>query len=587
MLFETAQRPAAEHGRSLLFTNPIAWLTVDRLSQLPSLFQSITEARADGLWVAGYLSYECGYHWEPTSAPTYRAQPGNAPLAVFGVYHAPMSCIASLGNALGGTGVLHASYSMSPNQFAQKLQQIQDWIAAGDTYQVNMTFRIEATYPHGAAALFTHMMHTQPVRFGAMLNLGTRVILSASPELFFEQKGREITVRPMKGTSRCGLTSEEDERLAAALAADEKNRAENVMIVDLLRNDLGRIAETGSVRVTNLFAVERHRSLLQMTSEIQATLRESVDAYQLFASLFPSGSIVGAPKIRTMQLIRELEEQDRGPYTGAIGFFAPHDEAVFSVAIRTAVLQCQHLTMGVGAGITSDSKAGAEYEECLLKGSFLLDRDFELIETMRWQKGRCDLLALHLDRLTASARQLGFRLDRAQVQRKIEEEAGRLPEGHAFRLRVQVNAEGECSFTPAQVLVEETGPFTAFIWPVSVRSTDPWLAHKTTRRPVYDEAQRTAAEHGCIDAIFLNEHGTVTEGAIHSIFVRHGDRWRTPPASAGVLPGVSRRLLLDRMPQIQEEAFDAAALCSADEIWLTNAVRGVRAVALIESPSLP
>lgn len=595
MLFETARPRGTKPGRSLLFENPVAWLTATELHELPALFAAIVQARARGLWVAGCLSYECGYHWEPTSTPGYQPHPGCPPLAAFGVYREPVFCSASTQVGPLAIGATEVSYSMSPQQFAFNFERVQNWIAAGDTYQVNLTFRMKAAYPHGAAALFTHMMHTQPVEFGAMLNLGTHTICSASPELFFHQQGRAITVRPMKGTSPRGRTPEEDDRLARALAADEKNRAENVMIVDLLRNDLGRIAETGSVHVANLFAVERHPSLLQMTSEVHASLRREIDEYRLFAGLFPSGSIVGAPKIRTMQLIRALEQQDRGPYTGAIGFFSPNGgnassgEAVFSVAIRTAVLSGEQLTMGIGAGITSGSSAQEEYEECLLKSDFLRDRSFGLIETMRWENGRCDLLEDHLNRLAASAKHFRFHYNRDTIQQAIAEQAARLPPAQAavteaWKLRFEMNAEGTCTFTPPQPIHTEPGPFQAAVWPVPVRAKDHWLRHKTTRRKLYDDALQIVQQHGCIDAIFLNEHGIVTEGAIHSIFVRHGTQWRTPPIHAGVLPGIFRTHLLRKSPHIREEEFDLAALHRADEIWLTNSVRGIRTVTLTHLP---
>ena len=581
MLFETTRAPATGPARSLLFQNPAEWLAVHTLAELPALFREIERAVTAGLWVAGYLSYECGYHWEPTAFPGFKPAAGGLPLACFGVYRKPELLPRMSGAAHTTQGVDAVRLSLSPEQFRSSFTRIQQWIASGDTYQVNFTTTAEAAYPHSSAALFAHMMEKQPVAFGAMLHIGERVILSASPELFFHLRGRQISVRPMKGTSPRGATPADDARLTAELAADEKNRAENIMIVDLLRSDLGRIAVPGSVRVAQLFAVEQYPSLLQMVSEIEAELREDVSTYQLFRSLFPSGSIVGAPKVRTMQLIRELEGRDRGVYTGAIGFFSPQREVMFNVAIRTAVHHGQHVSMGVGSGITADSEAAAEYAECLLKMRFLGDRSFSLIESMRWEHGRCELLARHMDRMAASAAHFGFCFERAAVLAAVEQYGSALPREGIWKLRLMLDHKGICRFAPAEAIEDDAHePLYACVWPTPVASSDPWLRHKTTRRVVYEQAAREAKNNGCVDAVFTNEHGMVTEGAIHSVFVRHGEQWRTPPVSAGVLPGVYRGWLLERDPSIAEQEVPLGELWTADEIWLTNAVRGRRLVTL-------
>ena len=578
MLFESAD---AEAGRSLLFHEPLDWLEVRSLDQIPDVFAAIEKARAEGYWVAGYLGYECGYHWEPTACPGFIPDSENLPLAAFGVYRDPVACARTRVSETAGEGVLRLTPSLSCEQFATEFNRVQQWIASGDTYQVNLTFRVRAICEADPAALFTHMMHTQPVRFGAMLHIGDRVLLSASPELFFHLQDRNIVVRPMKGTAPRGHDPIEDEQLAQALAADQKNRAENIMIVDLLRSDLGRIAEVGSVHTDRLFAIERHPSLLQMTSEIKATLREDVDAYKLFAALFPSGSIVGAPKVRTMQLIRALEQRDRNVYTGAIGFFSPQKEAVFSVAIRTAVLSGGELTMGIGSGITAGSEPQPEYEECLLKAQFLRDRSFGLIETMRWESGGCALLPRHIHRLKTSTAELAFQFDRNAVQQAIEEHGNQLPAVGAFKLRLVLNAQGTCTFSPTEEVAATTDTaLPVRLWPTPVRSSDPWLRYKTTHRHIYDDALREARAEGLLDVIFMNERGGITEGAIHSVFVRHANQWRTPPLSAGVLPGVYRSFLLETNSEIVEQEFGAGELWSADEMWLTNAVRGVRKVIL-------
>jgi para-aminobenzoate synthetase/4-amino-4-deoxychorismate lyase len=583
VLFESSTVSSAQHNRSLLFKSPIDWLEVRDLDQLPAAFARIDEALAHGHWVAGYLAYECGYHWEPTSYPNYEPASQTPPLAAIGIYAEPNLCTPSSRQPPNEAGLTDLSVSLTPEQYAQQFNQAQQYISAGDTYQLNLTTEVCAPYTGDPADLFAHMMAAQPVDLGAMLNVGPCHILSASPELFFHQRGQQIVVRPMKGTAPRGSTPSDDDRLAASLAADEKNRAENVMIVDLLRNDLGRIAEFGSVHSDKLFRVERLPSLLQMTSEIRATLRPEITPYRLFAALFPSGSIIGAPKVHSMKLLRGLEQRDRGVYTGAIGFWSPHGEALFSVAIRTVVLDSGQLTMGIGSGVVADSIATSEYNECLLKADFLRDQTFGLIETMRWQHGRCDLLGLHLDRLQSSANHFHFRFDRESIHRAIERQAVGLDADTPYKLRLVLDHRAASTFNAPECITAEdlSTPLRIYLWPTPIDSTNPLLRHKTTRRASYDHACTEARRQGFADVIFINEHGHVTEGAIHNIFVRHGSRWRTPPTDAGLLPGVYRRHLLMTHPEIAETNLTPEDLRTADEIWLTNAVRGIRNATLI------
>ena len=636
ILLETTRALPGLASRSFFFEKPVEWIEVHALAELPELFARLEAARAAGLWAAGYLGYECGYHWEPTAARDFAPRHEGLPLAAFGVYRAPIEFTSGAavsgvtvadatdsGATVSSTGaaVANARLGITPEAFAGKISRVHGWIERGDTYQVNLTDRILGSFADDPADLFTHMMAAQPVPFGALLRVGDRHILSASPELFFSLHAQKITVRPMKGTSRAGRDARENEALARALAGDPKNRAENIMIVDLLRSDLGRVAETGSVRVERLFEVEQFPTLLQMSSEITALLRPGIDMYTLFGSLFPSGSIVGAPKVLTMQILRELEGRERGVYTGAIGYIAPDGDAVFSVAIRTAVLQGGQVEMGVGAGVTWDSEAAAEYAEVALKGEFLRGSQMGLaaapsassdaaglphsanvadlalgadrvglIETMRWDRGVCALLDRHLDRLERSAGALVIPFDRRAIRRALEEEAAKLSSASAWRMRLVLERDGSLTLSPPQALPTVERPesgLRVMLWPDPVRSTDPLLRHKTTARDLYDEALRTAQAAGCVDALFHNEHGMVTEGAIHNIFIRHGRVWRTPPLEAGVLPGVYREHLLASAPAMLPGVIEAdirlEELWTAEEILLTNAVRGMRRVVLADS----
>lgn len=578
ILFESSTVSSAQLNRSLLFRDPIRWIEIRHLDELPAAFAAIEEALAHDHWVAGYLSYECGYHWEPTAYPNYEPTANALPLAAFGIYHEPSLCTPTSQRPPSEVGLTNLSISITRDEYTRQFDQAQQYIASGDTYQLNLTAEMRAPYAGDPADLFAHMMAAQPVDLGAMLHIGSRHILSASPELFFHQRDRQITVRPMKGTSHRGLTPSEDDRLAASLAADEKNRAENVMIVDLLRNDLGRIAEFGSVHPDKLFSVERLPSLLQMTSEIRATLRPEITPYRTLAALFPSGSIIGAPKVHSMQLLRSLEQRDRGVYTGAIGFWSPHGEALFSVAIRTVVLDSGQLTMGVGSGLVADSVATSEYNECLLKADFLRNQSFGLIETMRWQNGRCDLLQLHLDRLESSANTFHFNFDRESIQCAIEHHGAGIDATTPCKLRLVLGHRGVCTFSPPEPISTDDSsmPLHIYLWPTPIDSTNSILQHKTTRRTFHDRAYAEGLRRGFVDVIFMNEHGHISEGAIHNVFVRHGEQWRTPPITAGLLPGVYRRHLLTTHPDIIVADITAEDLRTADEIWITNAVRGIR-----------
>jgi para-aminobenzoate synthetase/4-amino-4-deoxychorismate lyase len=388
----------------------------------------------------------------------------------------------------------------------------------------------------------------------------------------------------MKGTAPRGRTTREDREIAEWLQGDAKNRSENVMIVDLVRNDLGRVARTGSVRVEELFAVERYPTLWQMTSTVSAELRPEAGFHDIFRALFPCGSVTGAPKVRAMQLIAELEGGPRGVYTGAIGFFSPR-QTVFNVAIRTLELDGERGTMGAGSGIVIDSDAAAEYRECLLKAEFLtrsadrLPEQFSLIETMLWDGGY-PLLELHLDRLADSAEYFDFACERAAVKAALEQYAQRFPDRTARKVRLLLDSEGGFEITD-EVLAQAGGEQRAGRVRIAAERTDPadrMLYHKTTHRPLYAQACEKAAREGCDDVIFLNLRGEVTEGAISNVFVEKDGRWFTPPVECGLLAGVYRRHLLETRPEIAERVLFLDDLRRADAIYLANAVRGLRRV---------
>ena len=589
----------ASNRTSYLFLKPTKVLITTKLDDLPDMFAQIETALGQGLYATGFLSYECGYHFErfDEALPI----PQNLPLAWFGLYAEPFIFDHSIGSFRGkapnqllqGTAreiparvTDDASLAISANKYESKIQQIKELIAAGDTYQVNFTDKISFQTPIPPAAVFESLLQHQPVSYGAFIHAADQYVLSLSPELFFKTEQGQIVTRPMKGTMPRGLDMEEDALAAQRLQCDGKNRSEHIMIVDLLRNDLGRVCTMGSVEVEDIFSIERYETLLQMTSTISGTLQPGLSYYDIFKRIFPSGSITGAPKIRTMRVIRELEEKPRGIYTGAIGFMAPDGLSKFNVAIRTLVLKDGIAEMGVGGGIVADSTAAEEYEECLLKAAFLTreHHDFQLIETLLWDSGYY-LLSMHLDRLNSSALYFNFTFDPAVIEAKLDEPVKQFVPGEQYRVKLVMDASGgvavNCSrlstshkFGRVRLSNERT------------YSQDVFLRHKTTRRELYEREYDKSSTEGFNEVIFKNEREEVTEGAISNIFVWSGDKLLTPPLRSGVLPGVYRRHLLETLTNVEERVLTVGDLETADAVYLCNSVRGLHQVQLLELGSV-
>ena len=578
-----------ENYRSYLFTQPARMLSISS-----GLFGEIEQALASGAYVAGYLAYECG---ENLRKMGHRGQQNTKlPPGWFGVYSKAYIFDHRTGEFEGDTpeknpaedsnidqsfAIQNLRLGIDEKSYAQKIAAIQEYIRAGDTYQVNFTDQVRFDFSGSAMALFAALVESQPVQYSAFLHGENWQILSFSPELFFRLKDRGIVTRPMKGTARRGADHMEDKQIAHWLQNDLKNRSENVMIVDLMRNDLGRICEYGSVRVDQLFAVEKYETLFQMTSEVSGTLRPGVRSSDIFASLFPCGSVTGAPKHRTMEIIQELEGGPRGVYTGAIGFFSPAREAVFSVPIRTVVLENNRGAMGVGSGIVIDSQAEEEYRECLLKFEFLTRREetFQLLESILWIDGY-SFLPLHLERMESSAAYFGFNFDRASILEALEDVGKRLACGARTKVRVLLERSGAVKVTHTSV-AEQTGSGTVTISTIRVSSSDRFLRHKTTRRQLYDRLYEEALRRGEDEVLFLNERSKVTEGAISNVFIEKDGQWFTPPVECGLLPGIYRRHLLETKPAAAERVLHLEDLASADAVYICNAVRGCRRVTVV------
>lgn len=590
----------SEEPWTRLFTAPLRVCVANSAEDVPALFAEIERAVAAGLSAAGFFTYECGMAFEP-KAGMRPPRPG-MPLAWFGIYES-----RDQGNGrtryIGTEGprdqgkerpssqerldAAKAEFSLSEAEHAARIGVIHEYIRAGDVYQLNFTAPLRVHAPGPAADLYAKLHARQPAEYGAFVHWQEgRRILSFSPELFFriDRDGatRRITARPMKGTARRGRSASEDRAMAEWLRNDAKNRSENLMIVDLIRNDLGRVARFGTVRAEELFFVERLPTLWQMTSTVTAELREETNYESIFRALFPCGSITGAPKVRAMQLIGELEDGPRGVYCGAIGYFSPR-ETVFNVAIRTLELEGDCGAMGIGSGIVIDSVAAAEYRECLLKAEFLTQAaprpaEFSLIESLRWENSY-PLLELHLDRLAESADYFDFACERAAAKSALEQYAERFADPAPRKVRLLLDSSGTMQITD-EILPLPAPTARARIAAERTDPADPMLFHKTTHRPLYARAFADAVRDGYDEVLFLNTRGEVTEGAISNVFIEKDGRWFTPPVECGLLAGVYRRHLLAERPEIEERVLREEDLRAADAIYIANAVRGLRRVVL-------
>ncbi|ACA89901.1 MULTISPECIES: aminodeoxychorismate synthase component I [Burkholderia cepacia complex] len=588
-------------------------------AQLDAIDAALAQDLRDGLHAVVVGDYAFGRNLQ-------RAQPGHAPLRF--LLYARCERLsrdevdAWLAQQDGGgtpsiAGVAHVAKSVSRDAFDAAIGAVHNALRAGDSYQVNYTYRLNFDVFGTPLALYRRLRARQPVRYGALIALpGGAWVVSCSPELFVEKQGDVLRARPMKGTAPRSADPGEDAAAAAFLASDPKNRAENVMIVDLLRNDVSRIARTGTVKVPALFSVEPYASVWQMTSTVEAGWRDGTTFAQMLRALFPCGSITGAPKYKTMELIDAIESTPRGLYTGAIGWLdAPKDEAgqagaaasggvagcgdfCLSVAIRTLALDAvegdgadgtgtatagrRRGTMGVGAGIVLDSVAADEYAECELKARFLTDADpgFQLFETTA--ATRADgirHLDRHLARLQRSADAFGFRFDADALRREIDARCAALDGDGPYRMKLALAKDGTFDITAAPLKPLPTGPVGVLLAAAHgfapTRASDALLLHKTTRRAEYDRAWQAAEALGGFDMLFVNERGEVTEGGRSNLFVKLDGQWVTPPLASGVLPGVMRGVLLDdRAFGAVERVVTRDDLARAQGLLLTNALRG-------------
>jgi para-aminobenzoate synthetase/4-amino-4-deoxychorismate lyase len=584
------------YASSWRFSDYVKTVTAMHPEEVIGVLNQVEQAADEGLYAVGFVAFEAASALNPDlfSLPPREG----LPLAWFALFREQHSVAAGSELRLSTEQVTFA-VQKSGNGYRGDIDRIRDYIAAGDCYQVNHTFSMEGTFSGNPRELYARISAAQKAPFSAYLETGRFTILSASPELFFALKDGTITTRPMKGTARRGRWTQEDRTAIIQLRESPKEKAENLMIVDLLRNDLGVIAATGSVQVDTLFDVETYPTVHQMTSTVSAKVRPGVSLTDIFQALFPCGSVTGAPKRRCMEIISELEQTPRGVYCGAIGYVAPGGEATFSVAIRTLLLDMltNSLALGVGSGVTWDSKAAAEYAECLGKAVFVNHShrqtsgvlktsevsslkpallDFSLIESMRLENGVYTLLERHIRRLADSAEYFGFACNQEKVRHSLFDHAEHTDGLRKVRLLL---AEDGGITISSELLSDSTAPLRIAISSIIVDSSDCLRYHKTTRRELLDAAR---SEHpDCDEVLLLNERGELTEGSYHNLVAKIDGHFVTPPLECGLLSGVLREDLLEE-GEISERIISVEDLQQAEEIWLINSVRGWRRGVIIE-----
>ncbi len=583
--FVLLDNSSGQGAPSLLFTDPVDIISASQPSEVEGALRRLERGIAQGLYAAGFFAYELGYVLEPKLSglmPENR----NVPLLWFGLYKEPRAMSEPEIEHWLTTHTRSGSYQFTSvtrawngEEYEQRFAAVQEKIRAGDIYQLNLTFKARFRLEGSPLTFYRDLRQRQRVAYAGIVDTGEVTVLSASPELFIEQDGRVVSTRPMKGTSPRGGTPEADAEARRVLSSDVKQRAENLMIVDLMRNDLGRIAEIGSVSVTDLFTVETFRTLLQMTSGVRATLEESIGLPELIKAIFPPGSVIGAPKIRAMELIREYETEPRGVYCGAIGHFSPQGRALFNVAIRTPVIfRDGRGEMGIGSGVVYNSEGAKEYAECLLKMKFLTDppRTFELIETLLHESEHGFwLLEGHIARLEASAKYFSFTFDRTKVLAALGRETENR-RGERLRVRLLLAEDGKITVTSTPLGPRDPGQIMRYaVSETRLDSSDPFLFHKTTRRELYDrEWKHYNDTQGADEVIYLNERGELAEGSRTNIFIEKDGRLLTPPLTAGVLPGVLRHELI-AAGKATEQTLTIEDLKAADAVLLGNSVRGL------------
>ena len=553
-------------GERYTFTQPIKELKTRDLVEVADLLVQVENYQEQGYYVVGYVSYEAAPAFEEKLA-VHKAPLLGEYLLYFTVHDRVETSPIPLTYEEVDLPSKWQEVT-SATDYEKAIAQIHHHLRQGDTYQVNYTVQLKQDLSANPFAIYNRMVVEQEAGYNAYVEHDEMAVISMSPELFFEQNDRELTTRPMKGTTQRGVTDQEDLAQASWLEQDPKNRSENMMIVDLLRNDMNRISEVGSEHVERLCQVEQYSTVWQMTSTIKSQLREDVDLVAIFRSLFPCGSITGAPKIATMEIIKDLELQPRGVYCGTIGLLLPNGRRIFNVAIRTIQLHKGQAIYGVGGGITWDSTWESEYREVHQKAAVLYRKQarFKLITTGRVSQKSLLFEDQHLERLTKASRYFSFPFDPEELRQKIEEECQACDSHQNYRLRISLSKSGEMEvsrqvleplspvFCQAQLCLQEADLQQAFTY------------FKTTHRPHLSLGKQ--------EIIYHNAAGELLETSIGNLVLKIAGKLYTPSTSLGILPGIYRQHLLER-GQVEEKILTLADLDQAETIYGCNAVRGL------------
>ncbi len=566
-------------GQWLTFRNPVRIVIANTPSEvLPALDLIETLVNTRLLHAAGFISYEAAPAFD--ASLNVRPDSSGFPLLWFGLYEAP-EIQTTLPTPANHPAPPPATWSPSitPDQYRDAMARLHTYLYNGDTYQVNYSHRLQAPFSNEPWPFFANLVQAQNAHHAAFVETDRFALCSASPELFFQLEGDHITARPMKGTAPRGRTTEEDRACGEALRQSPKDRAENVMIVDMIRNDLGRIATPGSVEPSALFTLERYPTAWQMTSTVSAHTHASVR--EILTALFPCASITGAPKSRTMAIIAELETAPRRIYTGTIGFIAPNRQARFNVAIRTVLIDKAAGTAeyGVGGGIVWDSTSLSEYEECRTKARVLTDQrpEFQLLETLLWTpEDGAFLLDRHLQRLAGSADYFDYRASEPEIRAALQSWIDTRPAG-PHRLRLLVARDGTVTLQSQPIQASLDTPVKVALAPSPVDPSNPFLFHKTTHRQIYEQARSACPD--CEDVLLWNPAGELTESTIANLVADLDGDLVTPPIACGLLPGTFRAALLAE-GRIREKVLHVADLPKCRHLWLINSVRKWRTAVL-------
>ncbi|MFH1823750.1 MAG: aminodeoxychorismate synthase component I [Candidatus Firestonebacteria bacterium] len=571
-----------ENFTSYIFTEPIFAIKVNDFKDVNKAFENI-DKYSKKYYLVGFFSYELGYFFEKDSFKVKSQY--SFPLIYLCVFDRVISFNHITGRVNGDVkGVFNAGESndfkinklklnISKSDYEKKIKDIKEYIKSGDTYQVNFTSKFKFDFKGEPFSFYQDLKSRQNVPYSAFCKFKDQYVISLSPELYFRKEGQFIYSRPMKGTIKRGKNIDEDKEKIVELKNSIKNRAENIMIVDLIRNDLGRISEIGSIKVSKLFQIEKYNTLFQMTSLVKGVLKKDITYYEIFKNIFPGGSVTGAPKIRTMQIIKKLEVGPRNVYCGALGIIFPGDKAIFNLPIRTIYLRGNYGEMGIGSGIVYDSNPLAEYDECILKAKFLTERckDFELLETILWDK-KYLFLKEHLNRLEKSARYFDFYFNKDKIITGLKKLEGKFKKGTKIKIRLLLNKEGNFKIEDKLIKDNALKEKKMALSKYKVDSENIFLYHKTTNRELFNSEYEYYSKKGFYDVLFLNKKNEVTEGAISNIFIKKDGKFYTPPISSGLLPGIYREYFIKKSKAIEKVLY-LKDLDKADKILLCNSVK--------------